>query len=75
MTMVSAYLTFARNLDRWRDIATKTPDVANETKNFEVNISKATTIDALLKDQRLFNYPVPIRLRHTPTRCRGSGHE
>lgn len=56
MTTISAYLTVARNLDRWRGIAAKTPDVANDTRYFRNNIGKATTIDALLKDRRLFNY-------------------
>lgn len=56
MTTISAYLTVARNLDRWRDIAAKTPDVANDTRYFKANIAKATTIEALLKDRRLFNY-------------------
>lgn len=56
MTTISAYLTVARNMDRWRDIAAKTPDVANDTKYFKANIGKATTVEALLKDRRLFNY-------------------
>jgi hypothetical protein len=56
MTTISAYLTVAKNLDRWRSVAAKTPDVASETKYFKANIGKATTAAALLKDRRLFNY-------------------
>lgn len=56
MTTINSYLTVARNLDRWRTIAAKTPDVANETKYFKAKLGKATSIEALLKDPRLFNY-------------------
>ena len=56
MTTIGSYLTVTRNLERWRGIAAKTPDVANETKYFRAKIGKATTIEALLKDRRLFNY-------------------
>jgi Protein of unknown function (DUF1217) len=56
MTTISAYLTVANNLDRWRGVAAKTPDVANDTAYFKANIGKATTAEALLKDRRLFNY-------------------
>lgn len=56
MTTISSYLTVARNLDRWRGIAAKTPEVANDTKYFKANIGKATTAEALLKNRRLFNY-------------------
>lgn len=56
MTTVSAYLDVSRHLDRWRGIASKTPDVATATKYFKDNIGKATSIEALLKDRRLFAY-------------------
>ena len=56
MTTISSYLTVANDLGRWRSITEKSPDVALETKYFKDNIGKATTIDALLKDRRLFNY-------------------
>lgn len=56
MTTISAYLTVAHHLDRWRGVAAKTPDVASETKYFKTNIGKATTAEALLKDRRLFAY-------------------
>jgi hypothetical protein len=56
MSTVSVYLDVSRHLDRWRGIAAKAPDVANETKYFKANIGKATSIEALLKDRRLFNY-------------------
>jgi hypothetical protein len=56
MTTIASYLTVANDLTRWRTIASKTPDVALETKYFQANIGKATSIDALLKDRRLFNY-------------------
>lgn len=56
MTTVGTYLSVANNLSRWRGIAAKAPDVATETKYFTANIGKATSIDAFLKDRRLFNY-------------------
>ncbi|WP_363347375.1 DUF1217 domain-containing protein [Methylocystis echinoides] len=56
MTTAGAYLSVSRNLDRWRAIAANKPTVALETKYFKANIGRATSIDALLKDRRLFNY-------------------
>lgn len=56
MTTAGAYLSVSKNLDRWRAIAAKTPTVALETKYFNANIGKATSIEALLKNRRLFNY-------------------
>lgn len=56
MTTLSSYLTVAGDLGRWRAIAAKAPDVAAEKKYFDANIGKATSIDAFLKDRRLFNY-------------------
>lgn len=56
MTTIGSYLSVTNDLARWRAVAAKAPDVAAETKYFNANISKATSIDALLKDRRLFNY-------------------
>jgi len=56
MTTIGTYLSVANNLDRWRSIAARAPDVALETKYFKASIGKATSIEALLKDRRLFNY-------------------
>jgi hypothetical protein len=56
MTTVGTYLSVTKNLDRWRGIAARAPQVASDTKYFLANIGKATTIDALMKDRRLFNY-------------------
>lgn len=56
MTTVGTYLSVAKNLGRWRGVAARAPQVASETRYFNANIGKATTIDALLKDRRLFNY-------------------
>lgn len=56
MTTVATYLSVANNLDRWRGIAARAPDVGAETRYFKANIGKATSAEALLKDRRLFNY-------------------
>ncbi|QGM96188.1 DUF1217 domain-containing protein [Methylocystis parvus] len=56
MTTIGSYLAVATDLTRWRAVAAKAPDVAAETNYFKANIAKATSIDALLKDRRLFNY-------------------
>ncbi len=56
MTTVGTYLSVANNLTRWRGIAASKPQVASDTKYFQANIGKATTIDALMKDRRLLNY-------------------
>lgn len=56
MTTIGSYLSVANDLGRWRAIAAKAPDVSTETAYFRAKISQATTIDALLKDRRLFNY-------------------
>jgi len=56
MTTIASYLSVANDLGRWRGVAAKAPDVAAETRYFQANFSKATSIDALLKDRRLFNY-------------------
>jgi hypothetical protein len=56
MTTIASYLTVANDLTRWRTIASKSPNVALETKYFKDNIGKATSIDALMKDRRLFNF-------------------
>ncbi|MGJ0506775.1 MAG: DUF1217 domain-containing protein [Methylocystis sp.] len=56
MTTVGTYLSVAKNLDRWRGIAARKPEVASDTKYFQANIGKATSIDALMKDRRLLTY-------------------
>lgn len=56
MTTVGTYLSVANNLTRWRGIAARKPQVASDTKYFQANIGKATTVDALMKDRRLLNY-------------------
>jgi hypothetical protein len=56
MTTIASYLTVANDLPRWRTIASKAPDVALETAYFKANIGKATSIEALMQDRRLFNY-------------------
>lgn len=56
MTTIASYLSVANDLGRWRAITEKTPNVALETKYFKDNIGKATNIESLLKDRRLFNY-------------------
>jgi hypothetical protein len=55
MTTAGAYLQVSKNLDRWRAIAAKAPDVSLETKYFRENIGKATSSEALLKNRRLLN--------------------
>jgi hypothetical protein len=49
MTTVGTYLSVANNLTRWRGIAARKPQVASDTKYFQANIGKATTVDALMK--------------------------
>lgn len=56
MTTIGAYLSVANDLGRWRAVAAKAPDVASETRYFDANIGKATSVESLLKDRRLFNY-------------------
>lgn len=56
MTTIASYLSVANDLGRWRAITARAPDVAAETRYFNDNIGKATSIDALLKDRRLFAY-------------------
>lgn len=56
MTTISSYLLVANDLGRWRAITAQSSDVATQTRYFKDAIGKATSIDALLKDRRLFNY-------------------
>lgn len=56
MTTIASYLSIANDMGGWRSIAAKAPDVSLETGYFRANIGKATSIEALLKDRRLFNY-------------------
>jgi hypothetical protein len=54
MTTVGTYLSVAKDLTRWRKIAANRPQVASDTKYLAAKIGKATSIDALMKDRRLF---------------------
>lgn len=56
MTTISTYLSVSTNIDKWRAIAAKKPDVHLETSYYKAHISKITSIDAFIKDRRLFNY-------------------
>jgi len=56
MTTISAYLAVARDLPRWRAVTEKTPEVGLETKYFRAKIAATRSIEALLKDRRIFNY-------------------
>ena len=56
MTTISSYLSVSTNIDKWRAIAAKKPDVQLETGYYKANIAKITSIDAFIKNRRLFNY-------------------
>ena len=56
MTTISTYLSVARDLPRWRAVAEKTPEVALATKYFREKIATTRSVEALLKDRRLFTY-------------------
>lgn len=56
MTTISSYLSVSTNIDKWRAIAAKKPDVQLETNYYKAHISKITSVDAFLKDRRLLNY-------------------
>lgn len=56
MTTLSSYLTVMNNLSRWQTMTADNPAVALQTKYFQANIGKVTSIDQFLKDTRLYNY-------------------
>lgn len=56
MTTLSAYLSVTTNIDRWRQITAKNPDVRVETQYFKERFSKIASIDAFIRDRRLFVY-------------------
>ncbi|WP_400765229.1 DUF1217 domain-containing protein [Methylosinus sporium] len=56
MTTLASYLQIANNQAKWQAITAKSPDVATQTKYFKDNIGKVTSVDAFMKDTRLFNY-------------------
>lgn len=56
MTTLSTYLSVSTNIERWRQIAAKTPDVKVETRYYKDRFPKITSIDAFIKDRRLFTY-------------------
>jgi hypothetical protein len=56
MTTLSSYLQISTNLSKWQSITAKSSEVAVQTKYFEDNIGKVSSIDEFMKDTRLFNY-------------------
>lgn len=56
MTTLSTYLSVTTNIDRWRQITAKNPDVQTETRYFRDRFPKVDTIDAFIKDRRLLVY-------------------
>jgi hypothetical protein len=56
MTTLSTYLSVTTNIDRWRQITTKNSDVQVETRYFKERFAKILSIDAFIKDRRLFAY-------------------
>lgn len=56
MTTLSTYLSVTANIDRWRQITAKNPDVQIETRYFRDRFPKIATIDAFVKDRRLLAY-------------------
>lgn len=56
MTTLSTYLQIANNLPKWQAMTAKSAEVATQTQYFKDHIGKATSIDAFMKDTRLFNY-------------------
>ena len=56
MTTLSTYLTISKNLSKWQQITAKEPANALQTKYFQANIGKATTISSFVNNPRLFNY-------------------
>lgn len=56
MTTLSAYLSIARDAARWTTIASKTPEVATQTKYFQDNIGRIESAEAFVNDRRLFAY-------------------
>ena len=56
MTTLSSYLTISNNLAKWQQITAKEPANALQSKYFQANIGKATTISSFVNNPRLFNY-------------------
>lgn len=56
MTTLSTYLSVTTNIDRWRQITAKNPDVQVETRYFRDRFPKIAAIDAFIKDRRLLAY-------------------
>ena len=56
MTTLSTYLSVTTNVDRWRQITAKNPDVQVETRYFKERFPKIVSIDAFIKERRLFAY-------------------
>ncbi|WP_159727865.1 DUF1217 domain-containing protein [Methylosinus sp. Ce-a6] len=56
MTTLSTYLQIANNQAQWQAMTAKSPEVATQTQYFKDHIGKVTSVDAFMKDSRLFNY-------------------
>ncbi|MBG0809674.1 DUF1217 domain-containing protein [Methylosinus sp. H3A] len=75
MTTLSTYLQIANNQSKWQAITAKSPDVATQTKYFKDNIGKVTTVDAFMKDARLFNYAMTAFGLGSMTYAKGLMHK
>jgi len=56
--MTSTYLSFrvyTQDLPRSLSVTASRPDVARDTKYYQDNIGKITSVDQFLKDRRLFS--------------------
>jgi hypothetical protein len=56
VTTLSSYLTIAKNLEKWRAVTQKSPDVSLQIKNFKDHIGNIKSADELIKNTRLFNF-------------------
>lgn len=56
MSTLTDYRLIARDLTRWQSITNKKPMVAQQTRYFQANIGNVKTIDAFVKNTRLFNF-------------------
>ena len=56
MTTLNSYLLVTNNLSRWQTMTADTPTVALQTKYYQANIGKVTSIDQFLNNTRLYNY-------------------
>ena len=56
MTTLSTYLSVSKNIERWRQVTLKNPDVQIETQYYRSRFPKISSIDDFIKDRRLFAY-------------------